>query len=118
MVIRREEIEAPPEFIPERDTIEDDPAHDFGALPHMGLLRPCPVFRVRYYPETEIALPIVHLVDDLDYAGIGACHHFRPGRKRNSRNAIKQNFHFSPDVEERSIDAVSGHFNGFVETVG
>ena len=82
MVIRREEIEAPPEFIPERDTIKDDPAHDFGALPHMGLLRPCPVFRVRYHPETEIALAVVCLVDDFDDTGIRARHHFRPGRER------------------------------------
>ena len=117
MVIWGKEVEAPPELIPERDTIEDDPAHDFGALPHMALLRPCPVFRIRHHPETEIALAVVYLVDDFDHAGIGAGHHFRPGGKRNSRNAVEENFDFPSDVEKWSIDAVSGHFNGFVETV-
>ena len=30
-----DEIEAPPQLIPERHAIEDHPAHDFGALSHM-----------------------------------------------------------------------------------
>ena len=118
MVIRREEVETTPEFVPERHTIEDDPAHDFGALPHVGLFRPHPVFRIWYNPKTEVAFAVVDLVDDFDYAGIGARHHFRPGRQRNSRNAVKQNFDFPPNVQQRGVDAVGGHLDSFVETAG
>ena len=65
LVVRRKEVESAPELIPERDTVEDDPSHGFGALADMFLWRPWAFFQVRDNPKAEVAFPIVHLVDRL-----------------------------------------------------
>lgn len=65
LIVGRKEVEAPPEFVPQRNAIEDDPSHRFGALPHMGLLRPWTIFRIGDYPESKIPLPVIDLIDDL-----------------------------------------------------
>ena len=79
LIVGREEVETPPQLIPQRHTVEDDPSHDLGPLSDVLLWRPRFILRVRDDPEAEIAFAVIDLIDDFDDASIGAIHDIRPG---------------------------------------
>src|SRR5690242_9135613 len=61
LIVRREEVEPPPEFIPQGNTVQNDPSHDLGALTHVLLRRPGLFFWIGNDPKPEISFAIVNL---------------------------------------------------------
>ena len=114
LVVGRKQIEAAPQLVPERDTIENDPPHGFGALADMFLRRPGTFLLVGDDPEAEVAFSVVHLVDDFDDAVIGTGHQFRPRRQRDGGNTVEENLDLPADIEQWRVDAVGDHFDGLV----
>ena len=80
----------------------------------MFLGGPGPIAGIRDHPKTKASLAVVDLIDDFDQSAIGAGHDFRPGRERNGGNPVEQDANFAAHVEERRVDSVSHHLNGFV----
>src|SRR5512134_1820718 len=77
-VIRREEIKAPPQLVPQWDTIHNHPAQYLCALSHLGLFRPwLRIIRIRNDPESVISLSIVDLIDHFNDSSTSTGH--QPG---------------------------------------
>src|SRR5215813_3514897 len=98
LIVGREKIESSPEFVPQRHTIQDHPAHHLSALANMFLRGPGFIVGIGDDPEAEIAFAVIDLVDHFDHAPIGAGHEFRPRGERDSRDAVKQNLDLTTDI--------------------
>src|SRR5574342_257857 len=109
LIVRREEVEAPPQLIPQGHAVKYHPSHHFRTLAHVLLGRPGLIFRVRNHPETEISLPVVNLIDDLDHADVSARHQLRPSREGNRGDAVEEDLYFAADVQQRGVDPIRRH---------